>query len=287
MYCIPIALFLVSLLSMSVVRAFIIPLRATSFNLKGAGVIQRATFGHCNLPQIRPLSVMRSFDGGRSRFKAKTKIQVDPENENFRASRLFVSGLPMDTDWKRLKDYFRDAGVVAYASVSKDFESGMSKGCGIIQFEDYKDAEGAIKMMDGSNLDGNVIHVRQDRQERKSAPTPVNKKQRKLIEEREKIDSFQQKQASSGSGSGSEGVGPPMTGPFLREDSVASYISNDLAQKIDEIMAEREIFRAKKDYAKADEIRIALRGEYRVQIDDNRRTWRVLSDLKNDGTPRN
>jgi len=69
------------------------------------------------------------------------------------------------TQWPELKDHFRDAGVgVVYASISV-YRDGTSKGCGIVQLESEDDAQRAIDLLDGSDLDGATIYVREDRKE--------------------------------------------------------------------------------------------------------------------------
>jgi RNA-binding protein 23/39 len=81
--------------------------------------------------------------------------------------RIFVSNLSLSTDWKHLKDYFASVGPVAYASVSKDMVTQQSKGCGLVQFEKADDVDKAIQLLNGQLLGGSVIHVREDRQEKK------------------------------------------------------------------------------------------------------------------------
>jgi RNA recognition motif-containing protein len=106
--------------------------------------------------------------------------------------KLFVANLPWRTDWRDLKDYFKKAGRVAHADVLTDQESGRSKGCGVVSFEDKRDAENAIskfcfscslplqiiiinsnyhilfcktnvEMLDGTEFEGRKIEVRMDK----------------------------------------------------------------------------------------------------------------------------
>lgn len=53
---------------------------------------------------------------------------------------MFVSSLSYNTTWEELKDFFRQAGNVAYATVSER-PDGSSKGCGIVQFETVEEAQ--------------------------------------------------------------------------------------------------------------------------------------------------
>eukprot|EP01017_Pseudomicrothorax_dubius_P021581 TRINITY_DN2323_c0_g1_i1.p1 TRINITY_DN2323_c0_g1~~TRINITY_DN2323_c0_g1_i1.p1 ORF type:complete len:209 (+),score=29.18 TRINITY_DN2323_c0_g1_i1:413-1039(+) len=53
------------------------------------------------------------------------------------------------------------AGVVLHADVFRDAR-GKSKGCGLVEMATMDDARKAIRMMNGSVLDGRPIHVRED-----------------------------------------------------------------------------------------------------------------------------
>eukprot|EP00316_Scyphosphaera_apsteinii_P008827 CAMPEP_0119318530 /NCGR_PEP_ID=MMETSP1333-20130426/46707_1 /TAXON_ID=418940 /ORGANISM="Scyphosphaera apsteinii, Strain RCC1455" /LENGTH=461 /DNA_ID=CAMNT_0007324725 /DNA_START=102 /DNA_END=1487 /DNA_ORIENTATION=+ len=84
----------------------------------------------------------------------------------FQATRIFVQGLSLAVSWQQLKDHFQDAGLpTVYASVSFDRRTQRSKGCGIVQFETVEATKQAIARMDGSILNGQPIHCRQDVQD--------------------------------------------------------------------------------------------------------------------------
>lgn len=51
-----------------------------------------------------------------------------------------MSSLSYDTTWETLKDFFKQAGNVTYASVSQR-PDGTSKGCGVVQFDTTEAAE--------------------------------------------------------------------------------------------------------------------------------------------------
>ncbi|EEC49245.1 predicted protein, partial [Phaeodactylum tricornutum CCAP 1055/1] len=80
-------------------------------------------------------------------------------------TRVFVQGLPTSVTWKELKDHFRIAGEVVFASVSADRVTRESKGHGIVQYETTDMAENAIKIMRNHPLDGYQLYVREDVQE--------------------------------------------------------------------------------------------------------------------------
>lgn len=77
--------------------------------------------------------------------------------ENFRGTRVFVTGLPVDATWQDLKDHFRRAGEVVFASVSADMETGRSKGYGVVQYETTHEAQRAIEMMRDFPLNGSQL----------------------------------------------------------------------------------------------------------------------------------
>lgn len=56
------------------------------------------------------------------------------------SQRVFVGSLSYDTTWEVLKDFFKQAGNVTYASVSTR-EDGSSKGCGVVQFSTVEEAQ--------------------------------------------------------------------------------------------------------------------------------------------------
>lgn len=77
--------------------------------------------------------------------------------QNFRGTRVFVTGLPDDVTWQVLKDHFRQAGEVVFASVSADMETGKSKGYGVVQYETTHEALKAIETMRDFPLNGSQL----------------------------------------------------------------------------------------------------------------------------------
>ena len=97
-------------------------------------------------------------------------------SDQFRNCRLFVSNIPRNVDWKVLKDHFRQVGDIVFASISKDMETGESKGCGLVQFASIDDAARCLEVMNGSDLEGSKLYVRKDMQERKGSGGSVKSK---------------------------------------------------------------------------------------------------------------
>jgi hypothetical protein len=91
--------------------------------------------------------------------------------EDFRGTRVFVQNFPPQTSWQDLKDHFRIAGEVVFASVSGDPKTGESKGYGLVQFENTDMARNAIQIMSQHPLNGFTLSVRKDVQEGKAGAT--------------------------------------------------------------------------------------------------------------------
>lgn len=83
--------------------------------------------------------------------------------------RCYVGNLAWRTSWQDLKDKFRDCGNVVYANVMRD-DDGRSKGWGIVEYETPDEALQAINTLNGADLAGRRILVREDREDRDVKP---------------------------------------------------------------------------------------------------------------------
>uniref|UniRef100_A0A7S1ZB96 RRM domain-containing protein n=1 Tax=Trieres chinensis TaxID=1514140 RepID=A0A7S1ZB96_TRICV len=68
---------------------------------------------------------------------------------------LFVGNLSEDTNWKELKDYFKQCGDVRRADVKNGF--------GIIRYANAEDAQSAIERLNGADFQGSALEVRLDK----------------------------------------------------------------------------------------------------------------------------
>ena len=98
-------------------------------------------------------------EGRDDRFAGAADRNVENTSfrQNFRGTRVFVTGLPDDVTWQILKDHFRQAGEVVFASVSADMETGKSKGYGVVQYETTHEALKAIEIMRDFPLNGSQL----------------------------------------------------------------------------------------------------------------------------------
>lgn len=115
--------------------------------------------------------------------KARSGVHPIKNKERHMANRLYVGGLPYRTTEDEFKSAFAQAGTVVSASIISDRMSGRSKGFGFIEMETDEQAQAAIALWHGKELDGRVLTVNEARP----------------MEERPRT----QKREYSGSGSGS------------------------------------------------------------------------------------
>lgn len=79
------------------------------------------------------------------------------------AKKLYVGGLSWNTTDESLKEAFSQAGVVVSASVVTDRMSGRSRGFGFVEYGTDEEANAAIEMWNGKELDGRGISVSEAR----------------------------------------------------------------------------------------------------------------------------
>ena len=75
------------------------------------------------------------------------------------AKKLFVGGLSYDTTENTLKETFSKAGTVESAIIITDKMSGRSKGFGFVEMSSEEEAQKAIEMFNGKELDGRNVTV--------------------------------------------------------------------------------------------------------------------------------
>jgi|SRR3989344_6483601 len=84
--------------------------------------------------------------------------------------RLFIGSLPYSITDSQLEELFAGAGKVESAKVITDRFSGQGKGFGFVEMSTEEEAQKAIKMFNGYNLDGRtiVVNVARPREDRSS-----------------------------------------------------------------------------------------------------------------------
>jgi RNA recognition motif-containing protein len=87
------------------------------------------------------------------------------------AMKLYVGGLAYSVGDKELEELFATEGTVVSAVVIKDRDSGQSKGFGFVEMAEVKDAQNAIKTLNGKEIEGRSIAVSEARPQEDRRPS--------------------------------------------------------------------------------------------------------------------
>ncbi len=79
------------------------------------------------------------------------------------AKKLYVGNLSYNMTEDTLKETFSAAGSVDSAIIIKDKMSGRSKGFGFVEMSTDEEAQKAIEMFNGKELDGRALTVNEAR----------------------------------------------------------------------------------------------------------------------------
>jgi cold-inducible RNA-binding protein len=83
--------------------------------------------------------------------------------------KLFVGGLPYNTDVEEVRSLFAQAGEVISANIIRDKFTNQSRGFGFVEMATEEQAADAIQRFNGASLGGRNIVVNESRpQEKKS-----------------------------------------------------------------------------------------------------------------------
>jgi RNA recognition motif-containing protein len=78
--------------------------------------------------------------------------------------RLYVGGLPYQTNEQDLADLFAQVGQVTETAVITDRETGRSKGFGFVEMSSTQEAQSAIERLNGTLLGNRTITVNEARE---------------------------------------------------------------------------------------------------------------------------
>ena len=181
------------------------------------------------------------------------------------STRVFVKNLPSSYIWTDLKDLFRSlpppvSDNVVFASVSIDQRTGVSKCCGIVQFETPEIARSAIKMgMDGlvvATEEGGEevqLYVREDVQDRTAGKAEVRKDRNRAVGD-EKIRS----------------TSPSSSYSCADEDH---GLDGETVAVVEGLIYARIEARRRMNFDAADGLRKDLLDDHGVRIDDRAKVW--------------
>lgn len=74
-------------------------------------------------------------------------------------NKLFVGSLSFNTTNDGLAEAFAQAGTVLSAQIITDRQTGRSKGFGFVEMSSAEEAQNAIAMLGGKDLDGRALTV--------------------------------------------------------------------------------------------------------------------------------
>ena len=86
------------------------------------------------------------------------------------AKKLYVGGLSYNTTEATLRQAFEAAGTVETATVIIDKMTNRSKGFGFVEMSTDEEAQKAIEMFDGKELDGRTVKVNEAKPMEPRAP---------------------------------------------------------------------------------------------------------------------
>lgn len=86
------------------------------------------------------------------------------------AKNLFVAGLSYNTTSDGLNKHFSEMGTVTSAQVISDKYTGQSKGFGFVEMSTEDEAKLAMDKLNGSDLDGRTIVVKEARPREENGP---------------------------------------------------------------------------------------------------------------------
>jgi RNA recognition motif-containing protein len=79
------------------------------------------------------------------------------------AKKLYVGGIAYSTTDDGLRDHFAQAGTVESAKIIMDKMTGRSKGFGFVEMSSDAEAQNAIDMLNGKELDGRSLRISEAR----------------------------------------------------------------------------------------------------------------------------
>ncbi|KAJ4728019.1 RNA-binding protein CP31B, chloroplastic [Melia azedarach] len=92
--------------------------------------------------------------------EVKDDATVQESKNRARPCELYVCNLPRSCDIPELLEMFKPFGSVISVEVSKNPETGISRGCGYVTMGSINSAKNAIAALDGSDVGGREMRVR-------------------------------------------------------------------------------------------------------------------------------
>ncbi len=78
---------------------------------------------------------------------------------NIDKKKLFVGNLSFNVSEQRLQELFEQAGAVTSVAIPTDRDTGRKRGFAFVEMESQASAEEAVKILNGTEVDGRQIAV--------------------------------------------------------------------------------------------------------------------------------
>jgi len=118
-----------------------------------------------------------------------------PERSEYR---VIVDGLGRGTSWQDLKDAFRSSGDILFTDVRRDKYDDYY---GIVEFRRKEDIDNAIRKMEGAEINGYKIRVKEDRKKKRSRSRSEKRRKKSKSGSRERSPKRKSKSGSRERGS--------------------------------------------------------------------------------------
>ncbi|GFY90172.1 RNA-binding (RRM/RBD/RNP motifs) family protein [Actinidia rufa] len=112
---------------------------------------------HHNKSRLSSVSVFALVD---EEPLSLNRSSLDPTANVFRPCELYVCNLPRSFGISELLDMFKQYGPVQAVEVSRNPDTGLSRGCGFVTMTSVDDAKSAMAALDGSDVGGREMRVR-------------------------------------------------------------------------------------------------------------------------------
>jgi len=109
------------------------------------------------------MSYGKAKSGKTGAVAAPYALQGKKSDDDQQARMVYVGGLPWKAKWQELKDHMSQAGTIEFVQVLTEdgTQWGRSRGTGYVRYSTIAEAQGAIAMLNGSELMGRALKVDQ------------------------------------------------------------------------------------------------------------------------------
>jgi len=170
----------------------------------------------------------------RSRSRSPLRKNRGGRDVRGQECRVYVSNLNYEMKWMELKDVMKKHGNVEHVEIFTD-NTGNSKGSAVVEFSQAEDAARAIKELDGNEVGGRKLRLREDKMGNDEYSEQLRTmKEKSKAQKEERLRGSQGGGAGSGYGRGGGGGGPPpmASNPLAGAGGIGSLLGGGHQQLI-------------------------------------------------------